>query len=257
VARHRKIAAAAGEGVELVAAGGLVEELRTVKDEAEVTAIAAAASLADSALLAVLERGLAGRTEREVATDLEIEMRRAGAQGLAFSPIVAAGAHGALPHAEPREETIPEGVLVTIDWGAELDGYCSDCTRTFATGEIGETEREVYELVLAAEEAALSAARGGITGRDLDAVARTMISEAGHGERFGHGLGHGVGIEVHEGPRLSTRSDDELRPGQVVTIEPGVYLPGVCGVRIEDLVVLRADGCDALTGLPKHLQTIG
>lgn len=256
IATHRTLVEAAGDGVELAAAGGIVEDLRTVKDDEEIAAIRASAALADAALLAVLERGLAGRTEREVATDLEIEMRRAGAQAIAFPPIVASGAHGALPHAEPRDVKIPGGVLVTIDWGAELDGYCSDCTRTFATGEVGSTEREVYELVLAAEEAALVAARAGMSSRDLDSVARELIGASGHGERFGHGLGHGVGIEVHEGPRLSQRSDEELRAGQVVTIEPGVYLPGVCGVRIEDLVVLGPGAAELLTGLPKQLQTI-
>ena len=183
VKTHGTLTEAAGSGVELVAAGGIIEDLRTVKDDAEIAAIGAAAALADAALLTILDRGLAGRTEREVATDLEIEMRRAGAQAASFPTIVASGAHGALPHAEPRDVEIPSGVLVTIDWGAELDGYCSDCTRTFATGEIGETEREVYELVLAAAEAALAAARvddsrrsgvrqSAIRERRADAVAR-------------------------------------------------------------------------------------
>ena len=256
VARHRTIARAAGDGVDLVPAAGIVEELRTVKEAPEIEAIHAAARLADAALEEVLGRGLAGRTEREVAADLEITMRRAGAEGSSFPPIVASGPHGALPHAEPRDEPIAAGVLVTIDWGARLDGYCSDCTRTVATGPVGETERRVYDLVLAAERAALAAARATGTGRDLDAVARAVIEEAGHGEHFGHGLGHGVGLEVHEGPRLSQRTDDELRAGQVVTIEPGVYLPGVCGVRIEDLVVLDDTGCRVLTALPTELRTI-
>lgn len=256
VARHAALDEASGEGVVLVAAGGVIEELRMVKDDAEVEAIRAAAKLADAALTDVLGRGLVGRTEAEVATDLEVTMRQGGASGSAFTPIVAFGAHGALPHAYPRDVEIPPDVLVTIDWGAQLDGYASDCTRTFATGDIGETEREVYELVLRAEEAAVAAARSGIGGRDLDAVARAIISEGGHGERFGHGLGHGVGIEVHEGPRLSVRSEDTLAAGQVVTIEPGVYLPGVCGVRIEDLVVIGVAGCEVLTSLPRALQTI-
>jgi len=256
VARHTALDEASGEGVVLVPAGGVIEQLRMVKDDAEVAAIRAAAVLADTALSEVLGRGLIGRTEAEVATDLEVTMREAGASGSAFTPIVAFGAHGALPHAYPRDVAIPADVLVTIDWGAQLDGYASDCTRTFATGQIGATEREVYDLVLRAEEGALAAVRAGIGGRELDAVARTIINDAGHGERFGHGLGHGVGIEVHEGPRLSVRSEDTLAAGQVVTIEPGVYLPGVCGVRIEDLVVVGIAGCDVLTSLPKTLQTI-
>jgi Xaa-Pro aminopeptidase len=198
-----------------------------------------------------------GRTEVEVAADLEITMRRAGASGASFPPIVASGPHGALPHASPRDTPIPRDVLVTIDWGAQLEGYASDCTRTYATGEIGETERQVYELVLRAEEAALDQVRAGIDGRDLDGVARKIIEDGGHGDRFGHGLGHGVGIEVHEAPRLSQRSEDTLKEGQVVTLEPGVYIPGVCGVRIEDLVVVGVAGCDVLTGLPKAPQVVG
>lgn len=256
VARHAALEEVSSEGVVLVRAGGVIEALRMVKDDDEVALIRAATALADTALTEVLGRGLVGRTEADVATDLDVTMRKAGASGSAFTPIVAFGAHGALPHAYPRDIEIPPDVLVTIDWGAQLDGYASDCTRTFATGDIGDTEREVYDLVLRAEEAAVAATRAGIGGRELDAVARTIISDAGHGERFGHGLGHGVGIEVHEGPRLSVRSEDTLVAGQVVTIEPGVYLPGVCGVRIEDLVVVGVAGCEVLTGLPRALQTI-
>ncbi len=256
IATHRTLVEAAGDGVELAAAGGIVEDLRTVKDDEEIAAIRASAALADAALLAVLERGLAGRTEREVATDLEIEMRRAGAQAIAFPPIVASGAHGALPHAEPRDVKIPGGVLVTIDWGAELDGYCSDCTRTFATGDVRDEERAVYDLVLEAQEASLAAVRPGPTGREVDAVARDIIEAAGHGEHFGHGLGHGVGLEVHEGPRLSRTGEQALAPGMIVTVEPGVYLPGSCGVRIEDLVLVTEAGPEVLNTLPKQLQIV-
>src|SRR5262249_34528761 len=153
---------------------------------------------------------------------------------------VAAGAHSALPHAEARDVEIPRDTLVTIDWGAELDGYCSDCTRTYATGEgVSAEDREVYELVLRAQLAGLAAVRPGPNGRDVDAVAREVIERAGHGEHFGHGLGHGVGLEVHEAPRLSrTASEQPLRAGHVVTVEPGVYIPGRIGVRIEDLVAV-------------------
>lgn len=256
VARVRALGEGAGEQVELIAAGGVIEELRAVKDEGEVAAIRAASELADAALTSVLERGLAGRTEREVALDLEFTMRRAGAQSVSFPPIVASGAHGALPHAQPRDVTIEAGVLVTIDWGALLDGYCSDCTRTYATGELPDEERSVYELVLAAEQAGVAAVSAGASGREVDAIARALIDDAGHGEHFGHGLGHGVGIEIHEAPRLSLRSDDTLAAGMVVTVEPGVYLPGRCGVRIEDLVVVTGDGCEVLTGLPRELQIV-
>jgi Xaa-Pro aminopeptidase len=193
-----------------------------------------------------------------VAIELELRMRRLGAEAPSFPSIVAAGAHAALPHAEPRDVQIPPDVLVTIDWGALHDGYCSDCTRTYATGEGISTEaREVYELVRSTQEQALAAVEAGPSGRELDAVARALIERAGHGEHFGHGLGHGVGMEVHEGPRLSrTGSEERLRAGNVVTIEPGVYLPDELAVRIEDLVVVEETGCEILTGLPKLLTVI-
>jgi Xaa-Pro aminopeptidase len=244
------------EGIELVPAGGLVEELRAVKDAEEVERIRAAAKLADDALREVLERGLAGRTEREVALDLEFTQRRLGAQGISFPPIVASAEHGALPHAVPRDVVIAEGTLVVVDWGAVLDGYASDCTRTFATGELDPRDREVYDLVARAQEEALAAVRPGPTGREVDAVAREIISAAGHAEHFGHGLGHGVGLEVHEGPRLATTSTARLQPGNVVTVEPGVYVPGAVGVRIEDLVVVTEDGHDVLSGYTKELVTV-
>jgi Xaa-Pro aminopeptidase len=185
-------------------------------------------------------------------------MRRLGAEAPSFPSIVAAGSHAALPHAQPRAETIPPDVLVTIDWGALLDGYCSDCTRTYATGEgVSQQAREVYELVLDAQRQAVAAVRAGPSGRELDAVARAVIAVAGHGDHFGHGLGHGVGMDIHEAPRLSrTASEDPLPAGSVVTIEPGVYLPGVLGVRIEDLVVVREDGQELLTGLAKELTVV-
>lgn len=253
---HDKLVGLVPDGIELVPAGGLIEELRLVKDAEELDRIRAAQKLADDALTEVLGRGLAGRTERDVALDLEMTMRRAGAEAVSFPPIIASGTHSALPHAEPRDVEIPRGTLVTIDWGAQLDGYASDCTRTYATGELDPRDREIYELVLRAQEASLAAVRAGAGGREVDAVARGIITQAGHGEHFGHGLGHGVGAEVHEGPRLSQRSESTLEAGQVVTVEPGVYVPGAVGVRIEDLVVVTDDGCEVLTHLPKHLQVI-
>jgi Xaa-Pro aminopeptidase len=243
---------------ELVARKGLVAELRRVKDRGEVARIASAAELADAALGGVLESGLAGRTERDVAIDLELRMRRLGADEPSFSPIVASGPHGALPHAEPREVEIQRDLLVTIDWGATLDGYCSDCTRTYATGEgISDRAREVYELVLEAQQHGLGAVRAGPSGREVDAVAREVIVAGGYGDQFGHGLGHGVGMEVHEGPRLSrTAGEEPLQSGNVVTVEPGIYLPGELGVRIEDLVVVADDGHELLTGLANALTVI-
>lgn len=245
------------EGVELVPAGGLIEGLRAVKDAEELDKIRAAAKLADEALSEVLTRGLAGRTERDVALDLEVTMRKKGAEAVSFPPIIAAGEHSALPHAAPRDVEIPKNTLVTIDWGAQLDGYASDCTRTYATGpDLDPRDREVYDLVLKAQLESLAAVRAGAGGREVDAVARDVITAAGHGEHFGHGLGHGVGAEVHEGPRLSQRSDATLEAGQVVTVEPGVYVPGAIGVRIEDLAIVTDEGCEVLTSLPKDLTVI-
>ncbi|HZE05434.1 MAG TPA: Xaa-Pro peptidase family protein [Solirubrobacteraceae bacterium] len=254
---HERLRELMPERVELVAAGDPVEALRAVKEPGEIAGIRAATEAADAALRRVMEQGFAGRTEREVAVALERAMQDLGAQRPSFDSIIAAGAHGALPHAQPRDVEIGAGELVVVDWGAELDGYCSDCTRTVATGELGATAREVYELVLRAQLAGLEAVRAGVGGRDADAAARTLIEQAGHGERFGHGLGHGVGMEVHEAPRLSQRSDSVLEVGNVVTVEPGVYLPGEFGVRIEDLVVVTESGCDILTALPKELVTVG
>lgn len=256
VSDHARLGRLLPEGVELEAAGGLIEELRLVKDPGELDKLRAAATLADEALTDVLTRGLAGRTERDVAVDLEFTMRRLGAQSASFPPIVAAGPHGALPHAAPRQQEIPSATLVVIDWGAMLDGYASDCTRTFATGELDPRDRAVYEKVLEAQEAALAAVRPGPTGREVDAVAREIIDAAGHAEHFGHGLGHGVGLEIHEGPRLSQQGDVALRPGMVVTVEPGIYVPGTVGVRIEDLVAVTDDGHEVLNGLTKALQTV-
>jgi Xaa-Pro aminopeptidase len=258
VKQHARLTELLGEGWELVPCTGLVEGLRAVKDAGEIDRIRAASRLADEALREMLEAGLVGRSERDVAIELELRMRRLGAEGASFPSIVAAGAHGALPHAEPRAREIRKDALLTIDWGALHEGYCSDCTRTYATGErISARAREVYALVLEAQEQALVAVRAGPNGKELDAVARDLIEAAGEGDHFGHGLGHGVGLEVHEGPRLSRlASEDPLRVGNVVTVEPGVYLPGRLGVRIEDLVVVTDDGQEVLTRLSKELTVV-
>jgi Xaa-Pro aminopeptidase len=253
---HGKLQGMLRAGIELVPAAGAIEELRAVKDEGELDAIRAAARLADDALTEVLGRGLVGRTEREVALDLEFTMRRMGAEAASFPPIVAAGDHGALPHAVPRDVAIASGTLCVIDWGSQLDGYASDCTRTYATGELDARDEEVYALVQRAQEAALVAVRPGPTGREVDAVARAIIDAAGHAEHFGHGLGHGVGLAVHEGPRLSKQGETELAAGMVVTVEPGVYVPGAVGVRIEDLVIVTDDGAEVVSSLPKDMQVI-
>ena len=234
----RRLREALPEGVELVEAEGLVDPLRRSKDEDEVAAIAAAAELTDAVLAELEEAGLTGRRERDVAVWIETRMRELGAEGPAFPPIVAAGPNGALPHAEPGQREIGSAELVVVDVGAILDGYCSDCTRTYATGRVHEEAETAYEAVLAAQLAGLGAVRAGAGGRDVDAVARAVIDDAGHAEHFGHGLGHGVGIQVHEAPRVSQRSEEELIAGDVVTIEPGIYVPGEFGIRIEDLVVV-------------------
>jgi Xaa-Pro aminopeptidase len=258
VAQHRRLGERLAAGWQLVPCTGMIAKLRLVKEAGEVERMRAAAQLADEALRGVLEAGLVGRSEREIAIELELRMRRLGAHGPSFPSIVAAGAHAALPHAAPRDSRIPRDVLVTIDWGAEYEGYCSDCTRTYATGEaIPDAARVAYAVVLDAQETGLAALAPGQSGRAVDAAARDVIERAGLGERFGHGLGHGVGMEIHEGPRLSrTAGEDPLPAGCVVTVEPGVYVPGELGVRIEDLVFLAEGAPEVLTGLPKELTVI-
>jgi Xaa-Pro aminopeptidase len=258
VADHGRLRDALAPGWDLAPCAGAVERLRAVKDAQEIERMRAAAQLADEALAGLIEDGLVGRSERDVAIDLELRMRRLGAESASFPSIVAAGAHGALPHAEPRDEPIPADVLVTIDWGALHEGYCSDCTRTYATGEgVSGQAREIYALVLEAQRLGVAAVHAGPTGREVDAVAREAIERAGQGEHFGHGLGHGVGMEIHEGPRLSrTEGERPLQAGNVVTVEPGVYLPGLLGVRIEDLLVVRENAQEVLNGLDKALTVI-
>jgi Xaa-Pro aminopeptidase len=257
VRRHAELRETIPERIELVAAGGLVEVERAVKEPGEVAAIRAAAALVDEIYAWLLERGLVGRTEREVALALEQEMRVRGASGPSFDSIVAAAENGALPHATPRDVVIPEGPLVTLDIGARLDGYCSDCTRTWATGPLPDDLAAIYETVLRAQETALDAVRPGPEGREVDAIARDIISAAGHGDHFGHGLGHGVGMDIHEAPRLARTAEARLAAGNVVTVEPGIYVPGRGGVRIEDLVVVTEDGRDVLSATSKALTYVG
>jgi Xaa-Pro aminopeptidase len=254
---HGKLRETLPERVELAAAGGLVEAERVVKEPGELAAIRAAAELADGVYDWVRERGLVGRTEREVALALEQEMRVRGAEGPSFPSIVAAAENGALPHATPRDVAIPANTLVTLDIGARLDGYCSDCTRTWATGGLDDDLAELYETVRRAQQAALEAVRPGAVGSAVDAVARDLIAAVGHSEHFGHGLGHGVGLDVHEEPRLARTSDARLAAGNVVTVEPGIYLAGRGGARIEDLVAVARDGGDVLSSTTKELVTVG
>jgi len=245
------------ESADLVALKGLVEHMRVVKDEGEIELIAAATKIADEAFEALLAGGLEGRTERELALALEHDMRLRGAEGPSFDSIVAAGPHGALPHASPRDVKIETGQLVVIDWGARFSGYYSDCTRTVAVGEPGQEAREAYELVLGAQQVGLDEVRAGGNGKEIDKAVRDIIYGAGHEGHYGHGLGHGVGLEIHEAPTLSFRAEDTLQAGTVVTVEPGVYVPGRFGIRIEDLVVVGENGIGILTQIPKGLRAVG
>ena len=196
-------------------------------------------------------------SERELAWRLRELLHAHGADELSFDSIVASGANGAQPHAIPTDKIVERGTLVIVDWGVRVDGYCSDCTRTFSTGGVPARLREAYDVCLEAQQQACAGIQAGLTGIEADALARDPITAAGFGENFGHGLGHGVGIAVHEAPRLSTESTDTLEAGHVVTIEPGIYLPGLGGVRIEDLAIVRDDGVELLTSFPKELIEVG
>lgn len=242
--------------VELVPRSGLVERLRAVKDERELAAIREAAELATRALERLLEQPWTGRSESDLARELERLLREEGADGVSFPSIVASGPNGARPHAGAGGRPLEPGELVTVDWGAELDGYHSDCTRTFAVGKLDQDLHEIYHVCLEAQRDAVPAVRAGAHGHDVDKVARDRIAAAGYGEAFGHGLGHGVGLEVHEAPVLRPESEDTLEPGNVVTVEPGIYLPGRGGVRIEDLLVVTESAPEVLTTFPKELRTV-
>lgn len=249
----------AAEGAELVEAGDPVERLRRIKDADEVERIAAAAEMTDRLYRLLIERGLAGSTEAEIDAFLTGWMREQGAEP-SFPPIVASGPNGASPHADPGPRRIGAGELVTVDMGVKLDGYCSDCTRTFAAGDeaaLDSLAREIYEVTLAANQAGLTAVKTGAIGSEVDEVARAVIRDAGYGKDFGHGLGHGVGMEIHEAPRLGSSSSDELMTGEVVTVEPGIYLSGRTGVRIEDMVLVGEDGVAVnFSSLPKELTFV-
>jgi Xaa-Pro aminopeptidase len=238
----------------LIPTHGIVDDVRAVKDAEEVATLRRAARIADRALEALTAETWVGRTERELAWRLQELVHAHGGDGLAFESIVASGPRGAQPHTDPTDALVEKGTLVTIDWGARVDGYNSDCTRTFSTGgHLPERLREAYEVCLAAQKRAVAGVKAGMSGVEADALAREPITAAGFGEYFGHGLGHGVGLAVHEAPRLSTESTDTLEPCHCVTIEPGIYLPGLGGVRIEDLAIVREDGIDVLTSFPKEL----
>jgi len=232
---------------------GWVEQARRVKDASEVERIAAAQALTDAAFEHILGIIGSGVTEAQVALDLEVFMRSRGSDGVAFKPIVASGPNSSKPHAVPTEREIVPGDLVVLDFGARVEGYCADMTRTVVVGSATERQREVYEAVRAANEAGIAAVSAQVAGAEADAAARSVLVERGLGDAFTHGLGHGVGREVHEMPTLSAKGTEMLRPGEVVTVEPGVYVPGFGGVRIEDLVVVETAGCRVLTTSTKDL----
>ncbi len=240
------------EGVATVASRKVVEGPRAIKDKTELAAIAQACVLMDRALGEVAPLIVPGCTEREIALQLERSVLLAGAEKLAFPPIVAFGPSAAHPHAVPSLRRLELGQMVKIDCGAMVDGYCSDITRTILVGEPDERYRQVYTVVFRAQAAAVAAARAGMRASDLDTLARDIIRDAGFGDQYSHGLGHGVGLEVHELPKVGARSDEVLAPGMVITIEPGVYCEGWGGVRIEDTVALTRTGCAVLTHFPKQ-----
>jgi Xaa-Pro aminopeptidase len=250
-AQQRRFAKEWFPDTELVPTEGVVERLRLVKDPGEVARIEAASGIADEALATVRSRLLDEPTEREFALELDWTMRQLGADDVSFETICASGPNGAKPHARPGDRRIVEGDLVVLDFGALLDGYHSDMTRTIAVGPPADVEARMLEVVLASQQAGVDAVGPGVACQAVDAACRAVIDEAGWGDAFVHGTGHGVGLDIHEAPRLARTSDATLLEDEVVTVEPGVYLPELGGVRIEDTVVVTADGCRRLTHTPK------
>jgi len=240
-------------GVRLYPVKKLVEGLRAIKDEEEMEKLREASRLADAAIDHICRWLKPGVTEKEIALEIEIFLRRQGADSLAFPPVVVSGPRGSLPHGIPTDKPVQRGELLTIDLGACLNGYCSDMTRTVAIGPASQEQKQIYSIVLRAQQQALQGIKPGMSGAEADALARNFIQEAGFGGNFGHGLGHGVGMDVHEGPVLSPCSQDSLQPGMVFSVEPGIYLPDRMGVRIEDLVIMKDNGLENLNHSPKQL----
>ena len=244
--------------MEIIPLKGLLTNLRMIKEKEEIDIIKKSANITDDAFNHILTVIKVGMTEREVANELEHYMKKLGASGPSFDFIVASGKRSSLPHGVASNKVIEDGDFVTIDMGCVYEGYCSDMTRTFVMGRATDKQKEIYDIVLEAQEAALMSIKPGITGFELDKVARDIISNKGYGENFGHSLGHGVGLEVHELPRIANHesANTELAPGMVITDEPGIYIPDFGGVRIEDLVVVTEDGCEILSKSTKELIEI-
>ncbi len=240
-------------GVELVPVGGMVEKLRMYKDKGELETVREATRIADAAFEHILAFIKPGVREVDVALELEVFMRKQGATSSSFDTIVASGVRGALPHGHASDKVIAAGELVTMDYGALYQGYCSDITRTVAVGEPSDQLKEIYDIVLRAQLAGVTGIRPGMTGKEADALTRDIIVQAGYGDAYGHSAGHSFGLEVHEAPNLSMSSDAVLEPGMLVTVEPGIYLSGIGGVRIEDDVFITETGCEILTKSTKEL----
>lgn len=242
--------------LDLVPRRGLVETLRVAKDDGELAAIRRAAEITSETFDRLARQRFVGRTEEDLACWIEDTFRELGGRGPSYPSIVASGANAALPHAVPGDRVIGEGETVIVDASPMFDGYCCDCTRTFATGELPEELRRAYDVTQEAQAAGLAAVAPGVAGRHADAAARRVIDDAGFGEAFGHGLGHGVGVVVHERPYLNPESEDDLPAQSVVTVEPGIYLAGSGGIRIEDLCIVTEDGAEVLTTSTKELVTV-
>lgn len=237
----------------LTPAQTLLNDLRAGKDEEELAAMRRAQQITDEAFKAILSFIRPGMTEREIAARLVYELLRRGGEKVSFDPVVAAGPNGSRPHAVPGEQVVDAGMFITMDFGCKVDGYCSDMTRTVALGQPAEEMEQVYATVLAAQKAGINAARAGVTGREVDEAARKVIAEAGYGEYFCHSFGHSLGLDIHESPNASPAEDHTLPVGAVISAEPGIYLPGRFGVRIEDVLILREGGCEDITRSPKDL----
>lgn len=241
---------------ELVPQEGMVEALSMIKDDMEIATIREAVRIGDEVFAKVIGTVRPGVSERDVSTEIEYVARRSGAEKTAFEPIVASGPHSSMPHAAVTDRTIEEGDLLVVDMGVVHEGYASDLTRTAVIGVPTVEQRRIYEIVLSAQNAALAQARAGMACAALDRIGREVIEEAGYGPQFGHSLGHGVGLRIHEPPRLSSKEERVLEPGMVVTIEPGIYIAGWGGVRIEDMVVIREAGCEDLTRASKAFELL-
>lgn len=241
------------EGIELADLPGACEELRRIKTPAEIENIRAAQQITDAAFAHICKVLHGGMTELEVAAELEYFMRKNGADGLAFETIAVSGPKSSLPHGVPGNVVLTENAFLTMDFGARYNGYCSDMTRTVVIGKADDEMRKIYDVVLRAQEAAIASLRPGVSGKEVDAAARDIITEAGYGKCFGHSTGHSLGLEIHEEPRAAARSADVFVPGQLLTAEPGIYLEGKYGVRIEDLLLVTENGCEDLTKSDKSL----